>query len=59
MKIQTDSTNPFFSILVLVALLLLSACSEQEKRVLVFTKTAGFHHNSITTGIVAIQKLGA
>jgi type 1 glutamine amidotransferase len=31
----------------------------KEKRILVFAKTNGFHHESIADGIVAIQKLGA
>ncbi len=30
-----------------------------EPRVLVFTKTAGFHHSSIPNGVEAIMKLGA
>lgn len=30
----------------------------KQKKVLVFCKTAGFHHNSIKQGIAAIQKLG-
>ena len=29
-----------------------------QARILVFTKTAGFHHSSITTGVNAIMKLG-
>ncbi|RYY34234.1 MAG: ThuA domain-containing protein [Sphingobacteriaceae bacterium] len=31
----------------------------KEKKVLIFSKTAGFHHASIPKGIAAIQKLGA
>ena len=27
-------------------------------KVLVFSKTAGFHHDSIVTGIAAVKKLG-
>lgn len=39
---------------------LLSSCSftPREARVLVFSKTAGFRHNSIPAGITAIQQLG-
>ncbi|TKC07153.1 ThuA domain-containing protein [Pedobacter frigoris] len=32
--------------------------SAKKKRILVFSKTAGFHHSSIDEGIAAIQKLG-
>jgi type 1 glutamine amidotransferase len=46
-----------------IALLLLftfySGAAKKEKKVLLFTKTAGFHHASIPAGIAAIQKLGA
>ncbi len=50
----------------LVVLLALSplfymSCSNQRKgepKVLVFSKTAGFHHASIPKGVAAIQKLG-
>ena len=39
---------------------LLTGCGQKEKpRVLVFSKTKGFYHESIPTGIAAIQKLGA
>jgi type 1 glutamine amidotransferase len=53
----------------LSVLLLLSACSMQGNgqpvdeaptfRVLVFSRTAGYRHDSITDGIAAIQELGA
>lgn len=44
----------------LIIFLLLSSCGGRsgKPRVLVFAKTAGFHHASITDGIAAIQKLG-
>ena len=32
--------------------------SAKKKRILVFSKTAGFHHSSIDEGIAAVQKLG-
>src|SRR4051812_10455201 len=40
--------------------LLLYSCSKKsgKARVLVFSKTAGYHHSSIPNGIAAIQKLG-
>jgi len=49
-------------IMVVFTLLLLSACSHRpsgKPRVLVFSKTAGFHHESIADGNIAIQKLGS
>jgi len=48
--------------IVLSALLFLSISAVTAKslpKVLIFSKTAGYHHNSIATGIIAIQKLGA
>ena len=38
--------------------LLWSCSSAPPRRVLVFSKTAGFHHESIDVGIAAIQKFG-
>lgn len=46
----------------LLAVLLLPACSRHnagKPRVLVFSKTAGFHHESIAAGMIAIGKLGS
>ncbi|HEX8462090.1 MAG TPA: ThuA domain-containing protein, partial [Segetibacter sp.] len=42
------------------AILFLMSCSKKsgKPRVLVFGKTAGYHHSSIPNGIAAIQKLG-
>ena len=41
------------------ALLLLSSCGNSgPKKVLVFTKTAGYKHASIPEGVAAIQKIG-
>ena len=38
----------------------LSACEDSSgPRILVFTKTAGWHHESIPAGVAALQKLGA
>src|SRR5947207_2759558 len=42
--------------------LLFSSCQHKRSdktRVLVFAKTAGYHHESISNGLAAIQKLGA
>ena len=53
------------NLIILSALLILiasgSSCNKRpgKARVLVFTKTAGFFHESIPTGVAAIQKLGA
>jgi len=46
--------------LVLLLSILMVACLEKprEKRVLVFTKTAGFRHASIEQGVIAINKMG-
>ncbi len=38
--------------------LLLAACSTKEKRLLVFSKTKGYRHESITAGKAALIKLG-
>ena len=35
-----------------------AVAQQQEPRVLVFSKTTGFRHSSIETGIAAVQKLG-
>jgi len=45
--------------LLIVTACLLSAFSYAAPKVLVFAKTAGFHHESIPAGIKAIIKLGA
>ncbi|HSF55039.1 MAG TPA: ThuA domain-containing protein [Algoriphagus sp.] len=49
-------------LMLLVVGLGLSACSKKREgnpKVLIFSKTAGFYHESIPAGIAAIQKLGA
>ena len=47
-------------ILLSFSLLFLSAAPHKSKpRVLIFSKTNGFHHNSIAAGTEAIKKLGA
>lgn len=42
----------------LALLVLFSACKQEAPRVLVFSKTKGYRHESITTGKAALQKLG-
>ncbi|ERM83185.1 Crp/Fnr family transcriptional regulator [Rhodonellum psychrophilum GCM71 = DSM 17998] len=48
-------------LLLACTLILFSSCNKRsgDPKVLVFSKTAGFHHESIASGIAAIQKLGA
>ena len=42
----------------LVLLSLLSSCKKETPRVLVFSETKGYRHQSITVGKAALQKLG-
>lgn len=49
---------PVFSMAVLLALVW-SCAKKQDTRVLVFSKTTGFRHESIPAGLEAIKKLGA
>jgi len=48
----------FTTLLFLLLLQPARAIETEEFKVLVFTKTAGYRHPSITQGIQAIQKLG-
>ncbi|HEX5024276.1 MAG TPA: ThuA domain-containing protein [Agriterribacter sp.] len=47
-------------LLLCVSLFFFPACNKRsgKPRILVFTKTAGYHHQSIPLGVAAIQKLG-
>lgn len=49
-----------FGLLLIMIITALFSCStsDEDVRVLVFSKTAGFRHSSIEAGIAAIQKLG-
>jgi cytochrome c len=47
-----------YLLIAVVSTIVLNACSSNTPRVLVFTKTKGFHHESIPAGIAAVQKLG-
>ena len=49
------------SLLLLFCIFVLAACSQRsgKAKILVFTKTAGFQHESIPLGVSAIQKLGS
>lgn len=44
--------------LILTCFFILPASAKESPRILIFSKTAGFHHQSISKGIKAIQKLG-
>ena len=46
------------SLATLLIFLLSTAVLAKKKKILIFSKTAGFHHASIPAGIAAIQKLG-
>ncbi len=63
MKNHTRNNCPINSAaLWVVAMLLICSTSlawAKTPKVLIFCKTAGYHHQSIAAGIVAIQKLGA
>jgi len=48
----------YFLTATLLVLFFVSPVSAKKKRILVFSKTAGFHHSSIKVGVTAIQKLG-
>jgi len=48
----------FFGCLFLLAAFSSNTIYAQKYRVLVFSKTAGYHHQSIAEGVPAIQKLG-
>jgi type 1 glutamine amidotransferase len=48
-----------FLSIVFVGIMTGNSAYAKKKKVLIFCKTAGFHHNSIKQGIAAIQKLGA
>jgi cytochrome c len=50
----------FYSLIIPVFVLFLFGCNKRSgnAKVLVFTKTAGYHHSSITAGVNAIIKLG-
>jgi type 1 glutamine amidotransferase len=52
----------FYTFLATAVFMVLSSLSfatvKSKPKVLIFSKTAGFHHNSIAVGIVAIKQLG-
>lgn len=48
----------YFLTAALLILFFVDPVAAKKKRILVFSKTAGFHHSSIKVGVAAIQKLG-
>ncbi|OEK07508.1 ThuA domain-containing protein [Roseivirga misakiensis] len=58
MSNQLNPTRSSTAFLLLIAFIISSCGAQREKRVLVFSKTEGYHHNSIDKGIEAINELG-
>ncbi|MDQ3395249.1 MAG: ThuA domain-containing protein [Bacteroidota bacterium] len=57
-----SKAKTLFPVFFLFALFLISSCrneSQDEKRILVFSKTEGYRHESIEAGKLALMKLGA
>jgi cytochrome c len=46
-------------LLLIVCTMLLQSCSQEKPRILVFSKTKGYRHESITAGKAALIKMGA
>src|SRR5664279_762577 len=62
MRNQLKNRHFYKLLIVSVFVLIFSisqALAQANPKILVFCKTAGYHHSSIAVGIVAIQKLGA
>jgi cytochrome c len=49
---------PLLLVVSLAGAVLFTSCSTKEKRILVFSKTKGFRHESIAAGKTALMKLG-
>lgn len=49
----------YFLTAAFLVLFFVNPAAAKKKRILVFSKTAGFHHSSIKVGVTAIQKLGS
>ena len=47
------------SIILLLLISVLHSCGDDEKSVLVFSKTKGYRHGSIEAGVTAVKKIGA
>src|SRR5476651_2788396 len=63
MKNQNNIKSPY-SVAAMWVMFILLLCGTtsvwaQNQKVLIFSKTTVYHHQSIAAGIVAIQKLGA
>lgn len=48
----------YFLTAAVLTLFFVNPATAKKKRILVFSKTAGFHHSSIKVGVAAIQNLG-
>ena len=48
----------FLTVLAVLSVFILQACSDSTPRILVFTKTKGWHHSSIRAGAAALSELG-
>jgi type 1 glutamine amidotransferase len=57
-KLLGNTLYLFSAVLLIFVLFFSSFIIKPHSRVLIFSKTAGFHHSSIPDGIAAIQKLG-
>lgn len=57
MKILSNARSPLL-LTCLLAGALIGAANAQSSKVLVFSKTAGFYHDAIPSGVAAVQKLG-
>src|SRR5437868_12795749 len=57
-KLLGNTLYLFSAVLLIFLLFFSSFIIKPHSRVLIFSKTAGFHHSSIPDGIAAIQKLG-
>ena len=54
---KTSHSN-YFLFFILLVVFSITACSHEPKQVLVFSKTAGFRHESIEAGIEALRIMG-
>ena len=49
--------NIYVPFLFLVSIFLFSSCSQKQKKVLIFSKTAEYRHNSIEKGVQSVKEL--
>lgn len=58
MKTKTNAFNKYVLLVCLLACFGTKVKADAKLKVLIFSKTAGYHHNSIAVGIPAIVKMG-